>query len=85
MHRFKRTSHHLNSFKTGFKIATLLSALPPVQMGRMGATEFSQTFGYELINQSELLPNLDVNLLTECVQNPNPLAAAKTFRQGIQQ
>ncbi|UIE39079.1 Uma2 family endonuclease [Leptodesmis sichuanensis] len=47
------------------------------------ATEFSQTFGYELIHQSELLPDLDVNLLSECVQNPNPLAAAKAFRQGI--
>ncbi len=47
------------------------------------ATEFSQTFGYELIDYSELLPNLDVNLLTECLQNPNPLAAAKTFRQGM--
>jgi Uma2 family endonuclease len=46
-------------------------------------TAFSQTFGYELINHSELLPDLDVNLLTECVQNPNPLAAAKAFRQGI--
>jgi Uma2 family endonuclease len=48
------------------------------------ATEFSPTFGYELIHQSELLPDLDVNLLSECVQNPNPLAAAKAFRRGIQ-
>ncbi len=47
------------------------------------ATEFSQTSGYELIHQSELLPDLDVNLLSECVQNPNPLAAAKAFRHAI--
>jgi len=45
--------------------------------------EFSQTFGYEAINHSELLPNLNLELLSECVQNPNPLAAAKAFRQGI--
>jgi len=42
-----------------------------------------ETFGYEAIAQSEILPNLDVNLLTECVQNPNSLAAAKRFRQEI--
>lgn len=47
------------------------------------ATAFAQTSGYELIDQSELLADLDVNLLSECVRNPNPLAAAKTFRQGI--
>ncbi len=47
------------------------------------ATQFTQTFGYERINQSELFPDLDLNLLSDCVQNPNPLAAAKAFRQGI--
>lgn len=45
------------------------------------SSQFVSTFGYELISQSELLPNLDINLLTECLQNPNPLAAAKLFRQ----
>ena len=45
--------------------------------------QWAQTFGYEAIEQSELLPNLDINLLSDCVQNPNPLAAAKAFRQGI--
>jgi Uma2 family endonuclease len=45
--------------------------------------QWTQTFGYETIDQSELLPNLDMNLLSDCVQNPNPLAAAKAFRQGI--
>ena len=46
--------------------------------------QFAQTFGYEAIDHSELLPDLDLELLRECVQNPNPLAAAKAFRQGIQ-
>jgi Uma2 family endonuclease len=45
----------------------------------------TQSFGYELIDHSELLPDLDMNLLSICVQNPNPLAAAKAFRQGVKQ
>ncbi len=45
--------------------------------------QFAQTFGYEAIASSELLPDLDLDLLSACVQTPNPLAAAKTFRQGI--
>ncbi|MFQ3619048.1 MAG: Uma2 family endonuclease [Cyanobacteriota bacterium] len=44
---------------------------------------FSQTAGYELIRQSEWLPKLHVEWLSECLRNPNPLAAAKAFRQGI--
>ncbi len=43
----------------------------------------TQTFGYEEISYSELLPDLDLNLLSQSVENPNPLAAAKAFRQGI--
>lgn len=46
-------------------------------------TRFVPTAGYEAIDQSELLPELDLELLRECVQNPNPLAAAKAFRHGI--
>ncbi|MEO1146746.1 MAG: Uma2 family endonuclease [Cyanobacteria bacterium J06638_22] len=46
--------------------------------------QFSDTAGYEPISQSELLPDLDMALLTRCIQNPNPLAAAKAFRQGLQ-
>ncbi|GAB4382766.1 MAG: Uma2 family endonuclease [Elainellaceae cyanobacterium] len=45
--------------------------------------QFVQTFGYEAINHSEVLPDLDINLLTDCVRNPKPLAAAKAFRQGV--
>jgi Uma2 family endonuclease len=45
--------------------------------------QFVQTFGYEAINHSEILPDLDMSLLAGCVCNPNPLAAAKEFRQGV--
>lgn len=45
--------------------------------------QFAQTFGYEGIERSELLSDLDLALLKDGVQNPNPLAAAKAFRQGI--
>lgn len=38
---------------------------------------------YEIKLTSELLPNLDINLLTNCVNNPNPLSAAKEFRQSL--
>jgi Uma2 family endonuclease len=45
--------------------------------------QFAQTFGYEAISHSEVLPELDMNLLATSVRNPNPLAAAKEFRQGV--
>lgn len=45
--------------------------------------QFVETAGYEPIQQSEVLPDLDLELLTTCLQNPNPLAAAKAFRQGL--
>ncbi|GAB4146257.1 MAG: Uma2 family endonuclease [Cyanobacteria bacterium J069] len=47
--------------------------------------QFTQTFGYELIQHSELLPELNLELFSECVRNPNPLAAAKAFRHGIRE
>ncbi|MEM9503644.1 MAG: hypothetical protein AAGA01_06765 [Cyanobacteria bacterium P01_E01_bin.43] len=47
--------------------------------------EFAETAGYELIQRSKVLPNLDLELLTRCLQNPNPLAAAKAFRQGLRE
>ncbi|MBE9136991.1 Uma2 family endonuclease [Nodosilinea sp. LEGE 07088] len=46
--------------------------------------QFAATAGYEAIARSELLPGLDIELLTRCLQNPNPLAAARAFRQGLQ-
>lgn len=44
---------------------------------------FVQTDGYELISRSEILPNLDMDLLAEYVRPPNSLAAAKEFRQRL--
>jgi Uma2 family endonuclease len=46
-------------------------------------SQFMESSGYELIQRSEVLPDLDLELLTRCLQNPNPLAAAKAFRQGL--
>jgi Uma2 family endonuclease len=46
--------------------------------------QFGETCGYELIKKSELLPELDVERLAECVKNPNPLAAAKEWRKRWQ-
>ncbi|MET0030756.1 MAG: Uma2 family endonuclease [Limnospira maxima] len=46
--------------------------------------QFAATAGYEPIQKSEVLPDLDLELLTPCLQIPNPLAAAKAFRQGLQ-
>ncbi len=45
--------------------------------------QFVQSCGYEPIKSSELLPNLDIELLAECVQHPNSLTAAKEFRQRL--
>jgi Uma2 family endonuclease len=39
---------------------------------------------YELISKSQLLPDLDLALLAEYVQHPNPLFAVKEFRKNIQ-
>ncbi|NMF85616.1 Uma2 family endonuclease [Nodosilinea sp. P-1105] len=46
--------------------------------------QFAETAGYEPIQNSEVLPDLDLELLTRCLQISNPLAAAKAFRQGLQ-
>ncbi len=45
--------------------------------------QFVQTCGYELIQKSELLPELDIEVFSQCVRNPNPLDAAKEFRQRL--
>ncbi|WP_035987527.1 Uma2 family endonuclease [Leptolyngbya sp. KIOST-1] len=45
--------------------------------------QFGETAGYEPIQNSEVLPDLDLALLTRCLQKPNPLAAAKAFRQEL--
>ena len=46
-------------------------------------SQFGQTHGYELVGRSKLLPSLDIALLAECIRQPNPLAAAKQFRNGL--
>ena len=51
---------------------------------RPTSPQFADTAGYETISQSELLPDLDIDLLTRCLQTPSPLAAARAFRQGLQ-
>ncbi|NEQ35729.1 MAG: Uma2 family endonuclease [Okeania sp. SIO3I5] len=49
---------------------------------RQDMEQCTATFGYEAINRSKVLPELDIKLLTESIQNPNPLAAVKAFREG---
>ncbi len=39
--------------------------------------------GYEKVSLSELLPNLDLELLAEYIVKPNPLTAVLEFRQRI--
>ncbi len=40
--------------------------------------------GYEPIQRSEILPALDIDLLSRCINLPNHTQAVKTFRQAIQ-
>ena len=42
-----------------------------------------ENLAYEQVATTELLPNLDINLLIRCLNNPNPLAGAKEFRQNL--
>ena len=46
---------------------------------------FIQTYGYEEIAHSELLPHLDVELIAAYVRHPDPLTAAKEFRHRLQE
>lgn len=52
-----------------------LRETPPVR--------FVTTHGYEAIPKSELLPELDIAWLAECVRQPSPLAAARAFRSRL--
>jgi Uma2 family endonuclease len=40
--------------------------------------------GYELLERSQLLPNLDLDLLVRCIQMPSRLEAMKTFMAAVQ-
>ncbi|MBP0030593.1 Uma2 family endonuclease [Roseofilum sp. Guam] len=42
--------------------------------------ELEYNYGYERIENSELLPDINLIFLAECVNNPQPLAAAKMWR-----
>lgn len=46
---------------------------------------FSQTYGYELVGRSELLPDLDPVLLAEYVRHPHPLTAVKEFQGRLRE
>jgi Uma2 family endonuclease len=46
---------------------------------------FAHTHGYEAIARSELLPDLDVDFLAECVRHPHPLTAAQEFRTHLRE
>lgn len=41
--------------------------------------------GYELIDRSEVLPRLDINLLTRCLLMASRVEAAREFRQALSQ
>ena len=45
--------------------------------------EFSQTYGYEEIKTSKLIPQINIGLLTECMLIPDQLDAIDQFQQGI--
>lgn len=45
--------------------------------------EFVSNCGYELITKSELLPELDIDMLAEFLKVAQPLAAAKEWRQYL--
>ena len=45
---------------------------------------FIQTYGYEELTHSELLPQLDIEILATYVRQPHPLTAVKEFRQRLQ-
>ncbi|MCU0543994.1 MAG: Uma2 family endonuclease [Oscillatoriaceae cyanobacterium Prado104] len=45
--------------------------------------EFVSNCGYELITKSELLPELDIDMLAEFLKVPQPLAAAKEWKQYL--
>ncbi len=44
---------------------------------------FLSTHGYEQINQSELLPELDISLLSECILISDQIQAISKFEAGI--
>jgi Uma2 family endonuclease len=46
-------------------------------------SEFLDTYGYEQITSSELLPELNITLLEQCIQISDEIEAIDQFEQGI--
>jgi Uma2 family endonuclease len=46
-------------------------------------TAIAPTFGYQRQERSVLLPDLDLNLLQQALEQASPLAAAQYFQQGL--
>jgi len=49
------------------------------------ATVFPNTYGYEQIKSSELLPQLNITLLEQCISISDSIQAVDEFEQGINQ
>ena len=62
-----------------------LMGVPEVWFWEDGTLELYQLAenGYERINKSQFLPELDLSLLTRCILISSPLEAIKQFRKGI--
>lgn len=47
------------------------------------ATVYPETYGYELIAKSEILPELDISLLEQCLSISDSIQAVDEFEQGL--
>jgi len=47
------------------------------------AIVYPDTYGYELVNRSEILPELDISLLEKCVSITDSIEAIDVFEQGL--
>ncbi|MGB6296568.1 MAG: Uma2 family endonuclease, partial [Rivularia sp. (in: cyanobacteria)] len=46
-------------------------------------SRFAETYGYEQVQGSVLIPDLNIGFLTECVFIPDQIDACEKFEQGI--
>jgi hypothetical protein len=63
---------------TEFKLYHLLDNSQKEQ-----ATVYSDTYGYEQITTSEILPKLDISLLEQCISISDSIQAVDEFEQGL--
>ncbi|MBH8573118.1 Uma2 family endonuclease [Nostocaceae cyanobacterium CENA369] len=47
------------------------------------ATVYSNTYGYEALSKSEILPELDISLLEQCLTISDSIQAIDEFEQGL--